>query len=350
MKGVLRTLSLVLAALIMLVLVLIVAFTFIGLYRMSEYYSMFCTMRAPRAKVSDIYPALKTGDVLLFVATCHAPSNSMLTQTFYSHTGVLLREGDLLYISEASAGGELMPDPRDPAESNIHMHRGADLTPFLTRLKYYTGDCYVMRLSHPLDAGREEKLKSTAERLYAAHYPYPTVFQILLGMAGRSTASRHCFQHSAHLIDEARLTPLDRAAPLAESGFAAVCREVCDLPGRPLPDGYSYLPPVQLVYDIGTLSFDPPGPPPDRGFTAPAGEAGHDKSEGEWLPEYPPTNIAFGVIYLDGHPKTRDTDTTSTSTPRQPGRGEQDASLRPHPSPPQGGGDARHGTECAEPH
>lgn len=245
--------AVVLACLTLLALLAIVAGVFVGLHRMTEYNVMYATVRAPRSKVSDIYPALKTGDILLFVASTCSPSNSFLTQSFYSHAGVLVREGELVYLSETQPGLEIMPDPKAPATDDLRLSRGAVLSPLLTRLKYYTGTYYLVRLATPLDVAREELLKAEAERLQRVQYPYPTLLQILLGIVGRKTATRHCFQHTAHLLDVARLTP-KTVAPLADSGFVDVCRAVTGLPGWPLRGGYRYLRPVQLLYDIGALS------------------------------------------------------------------------------------------------
>ena len=155
-------------------------------------------------------------------------------------------------------GTELMPNPDRPG-TDYRMKWGADSAPMLTRLKYYTGNAYVMRLSRALDPAREQLLKATAERLHRAGYAYPTSQQAVAAVAlGRRAAARHCFQHTAHLIDEVGLTPLDRDAPLADSGFIRVCHDVCGLARRPLPDGYCYEPPIELIYDVGVLSFGEP--------------------------------------------------------------------------------------------
>jgi hypothetical protein len=263
--GALRAAALVVAALVLLVLALTVAAVFVGLYRLTEYNALHRTVRAPRYRLSELYPALKTGDLVLFVAATHSPANSVLTQTFFSHAGVLLRAGELVYIAEAQPGLELMPAtpagaPNGRRGAECRMRRGADLTPMLTRLKFYTGLYYVLRLSRPLDAAREEALRREAERLCRERYPYPSVGQILRGLLGGESETRHCFQHVAHLLGVARLDPLGRP-PLREAGFCEVCRELCGIAGRPLPDGYYYEPPAQIVYDVGALD---PGPPAAR--------------------------------------------------------------------------------------
>ena len=252
-----RTVAIVGALLAVVVIAIAVAFPYVLITRMMEYNRMFVVMRTPRATVSEAYSHLNTGDILLFVTATNMPFNSGFTQSFYSHTAMLMREGDLVYTSEAQLGTELMPDPNRPGVDH-HMKPGAAAAPMLTRVKYYTGSVYVMRLSRALDPGREQRLKAVADQLHAVGYPYPTAQQAFSStVLRRRVAARHCFQHVAHLLDAAGLTPLDRAAPLADSGFIRVVRDVCELPGRALPDGYRYEPPVQLVYDIGTLSLGP---------------------------------------------------------------------------------------------
>lgn len=257
--GLLRAAAVAAAAIVVLVVVLTVLLTYIGLYRMSEYYARHVTVRTPRARLTEAYDSLKTGDVVLFVATTNSGTNSMLTQAFYSHGAVVLREGDLLYLSETQAGTELMPVAGAP---DVRLARHAVITPLLTRLKYYTGVFYVMQLSRPLDPAREAALKREAERFRAEECPYPSVAQSVLGILGWRTRSRHCFQHVAALLDGAGLTPLDRGgAPLAEAGFLAVCGEVSGLAGRALPGGYAYAPPVQLLYDVDARQLKPPEAP-----------------------------------------------------------------------------------------
>jgi hypothetical protein len=252
--GFARLAAVVVAAVVLLVVVIAVAFPYLVLVRIMEHSRTYLAVRAPRAKVSEAYPHLKTGDILLFVSASHLPTNSGLCQTYFSHAAMLTREGDLVYTSEAQMGTELMPNPPG---ADYRMKKGAASAPMLTRVKHYPGSVYVMRLSRALDPPRERRLKAAADQLHADGYAYPSASQAFFAaVLGRKVAARHCFQHIAHLLDEVGLTPLDREAPLADSGFLRVCREVCGLASRALPDGYYYEPPVELVYDIGALAFD----------------------------------------------------------------------------------------------
>lgn len=199
-----------------------------------------------RAYMSEIYPHLKTGDILLFRGISPLP-HRYVTGALFEHAAVLLREGELIYISEIEPGGaRLMPDPDTPG-TEIHMAPGVNSTPLLARVKYYNGIIYVMRLSRALDVGRERALKAAAR----GSCTYPSLLHGAAELAlGLKTGTRHCFQHVAHVVDAAGLTPA--GAQFADAGFLEVCREICSLGGgRPLSDGYYYEPPVEIVYDIG---------------------------------------------------------------------------------------------------
>lgn len=214
---------------------------------------MYSILRTPQVKISEIYPLLKTGDLLMFVSpTC---VNSALCQTFFSHASMLLREGDLVYTTETQTKCEIMPNPDVPG-TDYYMKKGAALAPMLTRVKFHSGMSFVMPLSHALDPEREQVLKNTADQLHKIGYPYPTIKQGIASMVfGCKTSTRHCFQHVAHLLDVAGLTPLNQDKPLAELGFLQVCQIISNLANCALPNGYHYGRPIRLLYDIDTLSI-----------------------------------------------------------------------------------------------
>ncbi len=253
--GLARIATIVTATVVLLIVIVMVAVPYILLVRIMEYNQMYATVRTPRAKISEIYPHIKSGDLLMFVSASHLPVNSGISQTFFSHAAMLLREGDLVYTSEAQMGTEIMPNP-NMAGTDYHMNKGAASAPMLTRIKFYTGNTYIMRISRALDPVRERNLKAAADHLHSIGYAYPTTRQLLARIVlGRKPNARHCFQHVAHLLDEVGLTPLIQDTPLAESGVYQVCQDVCGLANCPLPDGYYYEPPIEIIYDVGVLSF-----------------------------------------------------------------------------------------------
>ena len=141
-----------------------------------------------------------------------------------------------VYLSEAQPGQVLAPGTRLPD--------GATVVPLLPRLKHYVGSVYLMALARPLGAAASRAVLEEASRCVA--FPYPSAFQAVASvLTGASCDARHCFQHTARLLDVAGLT-----SDLADAGFLEVCREVCALPSASLAGGNRYLAPVQLVYDI----------------------------------------------------------------------------------------------------
>lgn len=257
-----RAIAVVLATVVLLTVIVMVALPYIVLVRIMEYNVEYPTYRAPRVKISDVYPHLRTGDIILFASTGRMPSSIGAVQRIFSHAGLLLRRGDLVYVSESSPGIELMPG----SSREWRLNKGVDLVPLLVRIKYYTGSCYIMRLSRPLDADREAIVLGLGEKLYRERYPYPSMWETVRDVVFGVRAHRHCFRHICYLLDRARLAPLDLGGePLHEKGVIESAREICELSGRALPDGYSYAAPAQIVYDIDSIpvagsgsDLDPP--------------------------------------------------------------------------------------------
>lgn len=255
--GASRVVAIITATVILIIIILSVIWPYVIIIRMLEYNNKFTTIRLPRAKISDIYPHLKTGDILLFAAATQIPMQCGISKDFYSHTGMILREGELVYVTEAQIGAELMPNPNIPG-TDYHLKIGTTVSPLLTRLKFYTGQVCVMRLSRSLDFDREQIIKSVTDKLHNEVYAYPTIKQVLSHklLGNRNIKARHCFQHVAHLLDSIGLTPLDRRTPFADAGFVKCCNDICVLSGRSLPDNYYYEDPIQIIYDIDCIKFD----------------------------------------------------------------------------------------------
>lgn len=230
------------------VLVIVLAVLVFFVVRLTNYWKKYHLVRHERARLSTVFPTLKSGDILLFIAHTHGLTNSLGTNDLFTHCGMVVRTGDRLLVSEATVD-TLMPDPQSDGEIAIPEH--ATLTPLLARLKHYAGATYLMRLSRRLDAGREAiLLERTREEL-----PYPTMKYMLLALVGvqRHWRARHCMQHVAWLLDEMAMTPLplrEEGRSLLDSGFFGSSRAVSTLPGEDLGDGYSYAPPVEILYDI----------------------------------------------------------------------------------------------------
>jgi hypothetical protein len=236
-----------LAALVLLAALLILATPLWFVVRIMQYRTAHAVRAYPRVKVSDLYPHLKPGDVLLFKSA--TALQACITHEPFDHVAVVVRVGGVLCLSEAQPGSAIMPG-RSAAGAPTSTHQtlpsGAAAAPLLTRLKYYNGSVYVMRLSRPLSPDSEERLCAEAGRLHAAKHAYPTPAQFVAELVtGQPTQARHCFRHAADLLAAAGLMPA------AGRGLFQVWHAICELPRRRLPGGYRYGAPAEVLYDIG---------------------------------------------------------------------------------------------------
>ena len=245
------------------------------------YWKKYHDQRFPRALLSDLYPLpedsktsraagvagpkLKTGDIILHVAHACNFSNYFLTLDLFSHGGMVVEDGaGHFYTSEATLGGELAPadsQDRPPASRPaVTMAQNAEAHRLLTRIKYYPGSCFVLRLNKPLDSARVETLRHLAFGINGL--PYPRIAQgVASAIASffglrKAKRTRYCMEHVAWLADSAGLTPLAlirKNKTLLGAGFFQCARSVSQLGGVRLPDGYRYLEPVQILYDLDVL-------------------------------------------------------------------------------------------------
>ena len=228
-------------------------------------------------QISDIYDDLKSGDIILY--KCNSLSISgLLGNNYYSHIGMVVKydiadnvNNDItninddykqvtdIYISETNPAFEYLP--RDYKINNWYGLRphiqkqvgwktnyGADLLPLLVRLKYYPGDCFIMRLNKPLDTKRNSILLGAVKE----KCPYPTPLQAISILAEKNiiqkqkTYARHCFQHIAKLLDAIHITN----NILDEYGLFSICNKVAYIDGDKLNDGFVYETPIKIIYDL----------------------------------------------------------------------------------------------------
>ena len=241
--------------------------------------------------ISDIYDTLKSGDIILY--KCNGLSISgLLSNIYYTHIGMVIKYDDNanylknieanylkndvyrtiplqpnkkrlsdLYISETNPAFEYLP--RDHTVDNWyglrpHLQKaqhdgwvtnyGADVLPLLIRLKYYPGDCFIMRLNKELTSEKKRILDACVEE----KCPYPTPIQGLKILSEKKilkqqkTYARHCFQHVANLLDQMGITN----NMLSSNGVISICNELGYIDGKVLNHGYQYETPIKIIYDI----------------------------------------------------------------------------------------------------
>jgi hypothetical protein len=229
----------------------------------------------PRALVSRAYPRLRTGDVLFFIAAAHSFLTSGGARLYYSHISLVLRREGRLFSSETGLRSEVMPaapgeEPgalagvewggaRCAGADGWHRQKnGPDEIPLLTRLKYYPGTVYVMRLDPPLGPAEEAALLAEADLMRAEEGTYPHIPTAALTYVLRGeehVRGHHCFQHVARLLIAGGAAPAAWGGRVP--GVMRACQEISVLAGRPLPGPgrpgggpRAFRPPVQLLYDL----------------------------------------------------------------------------------------------------
>ena len=238
----------VLAALAVLVLLAIFAvggFSALVLYRSAKNWTY---NRYPRYLLSELYAALKTGDLVFFDANEQLIVNAA-TMTSYSHGGVVIADRHKVWIAETQPSISIMPDG---AGGQVYLPQGSVLTPFLARIKYYSGVTCVMRLQKPLSPAAEKALRRAAGAAVAYPSRLKCVAELVFGGLARDARrpTRHCFQHMGHLLDAAGISPVE--GPFADKGVLSIAASVCRAHKIELT-GNGYDPPCQVLYDIDTI-------------------------------------------------------------------------------------------------
>jgi len=229
-------------------LVVVLAVVLAGIIRLTTHWREFSWKRHERALLSRELPALKSGDILLFIAHANGLTNSLFMNDIYTHSGMVVMYDGQPYLSEATiAMPQLGPEPYDP----VLLPNSTVLVPLLPRLQYYPGGVFLMPLKQPLSPRQEEILQERAR----VSFPYPRFHHMLLSTAVSSDQRvRHCMQHVAYLLDEMGMPPERVAARgqtfLRSSGFFHSSRAVSGLEGgEPLKGGNSYGEIVELLID-----------------------------------------------------------------------------------------------------
>lgn len=217
--------SIIIAAIICLLITAII------LNRASYYTINNAGSKFKKKLLSKEYETLKSGDIILFAPILHNFTNSLITGNLFSHIGVIINDPKKgICISETNGA------------NRIKRSAGAHVFKLLARLKNYDGSFYLMRLNKPLDKQREDLLIETANS--ATGHVYPGLKAGLKYLLGMNDESRHCFQHTAFLLEKINLLPKDFKPDFISSAQISSFYKI------ELPDKYMYQFPVQLLHDL----------------------------------------------------------------------------------------------------
>lgn len=215
--------------------VLIITLMAVGYARGISYWNRFQYVRYPRKLLSEARPRLKTGDIVLFIASVHGFTNSMLSQDLFSHVAMIIEIDGTLFLSESTQGTRV---------SGLKTRNGSDLVPLDLRLEHYCGQIFLMSLEGVLTERERKNLIKAAK----VHHPYPSLTKLLKGCLLGDESARHCFQHIGFLLDRAELTP--GGTEFTDAGYIGICKAVTGLPGVMLGGHVRYATPVEIVYDV----------------------------------------------------------------------------------------------------
>lgn len=252
-----------------MLLIAIIAAPWFGILRYAELIHQDEHCWLGRKRLSDAYPALQTGDIVLF-----APRLSLipaLIQTRFTHVGVVVRRpcaectrfsrqmpnhlDDLdfecidceILLAESSGGA-----PAGRLAADYYLPDGVTTTPLLARLRSYPGEAYLMRLAAPLSAEAGARIDAAACALEGR--PFAPPLQMLFGFLGDKKIA-HCYNLVAELLTAAGLKP-DNAAPLNRLGAMSVPAAICRLGLESVPlfdaagNACRYERPAKLLYDF----------------------------------------------------------------------------------------------------
>jgi hypothetical protein len=273
-------------SIIIIILVILLIGTISLFHRSFSYYNKYQNFRTLKyVKMSDIYDELKSGDIILYKCNTISLPSVFLTHVYFSHIGIIIKNNKLeksidkyknkeyikndpyllkkndikndLFISETNPSYEYLPRDYNRTKKNFELNSlnkkegwrtkyGSDILPLLVRLKYYPGDCFLMRLNKPLCIEMEEKLIKYANK----ECPYPTIMQGLSiiveqNFGKQKTNARHCFQHVGYLLDKIGITN-----NISDNGIYSICKKVANIYQEKLNNGYRYETPIKILYDV----------------------------------------------------------------------------------------------------
>jgi len=242
---------------IIIILLLIIIFAIKRLFTFCKKYEYARILK--NIFISEIYDSLKTGDIIFFRANSLSMPCAFFTHSYFTHIGIVIKDEFKnfnsyvnIYINETNPEGtEYLPlnynknwyqlDPNvKKKKKGWTLLNGNKLNPLLVRIKYFPGDCYLMKLNKELDNKRKSLLLKYSSKKIA--YPITPMGAV---NAFLKKDNLHCFQYIAYLLDKINITNIAKLY-----GISSICGEFGKLFNKKLNDGYIYEIPKRIIYDI----------------------------------------------------------------------------------------------------
>jgi hypothetical protein len=194
----------------------------------------------PRAKLSDVYNDIKSGDIMLFSALAHNIITSAAISSTHSHVGIVVELNGNKYILEIFGNDYISP--------NFDILRGVHLTPLYERIMYYPGNVYIMPLKNKLTCEQESKLQEFSKVQF--DYEYNFINSLLRVFIHHNFfTNKICLEHVAMALKYSGITNI-----IDDQLSLEMANAITSLPYLHLESGNSYKPIVQILFDDNTFS------------------------------------------------------------------------------------------------
>ena len=184
---------------------------------------------------SNIIPLLKTGDLIFFSDNIKIPINIIAGNNYFSHSGIIVIIDNIPYVYEivdVNIGYATHQDFKP-------FKKAIQLTPFVDRVKYFSGHCYIASLIKPLKQEQIDKLNKFIENDY--HYKFVDFNKwapfIVTRMKLKS--ERFCHEFTADILDQIDIS----SEPIKQKKYNITDSVVN------LCDGSIYSQPIQIIPD-----------------------------------------------------------------------------------------------------
>lgn len=246
----------ILGSIVIIIIILVVAILAIGTNRFVGYCAKFNNTRFNKVKFTKYQHDLKDGDVVLFIARVHNLSNSVFTNSLFSHSGMVVKVDGELMISESNCGKHIDSDGKI-----THFPNGSQLQDLEWRFEEYPGQLFIMPLKDPLTKKQQNKLHSIIHK--QTNYP-GSVKEVFMHVVNphRAEQTRHCMQHVNWLIDQIGLHPqmcdfdndnhkkCRKCKDLFKAGIFNTANQLTSYIGKSMgSNDNTYEPIVEMVYD-----------------------------------------------------------------------------------------------------
>ena len=229
---------------LIIVLVLVIYLSVVATSRFANYYMSTKNLRYPKVKYSEYKTKLKDGDILLFINRTHGMTNSIFTNSLFSHSGMIVNIDGGLAVSESTTGNYIDKNGESqdfPSTSQIN-----DLE---WRIDEYPGQLFIIPLKNPLNAQQKEILHQIIH--IKTSYPNSVGEWIKhVFSTDQADQSRHCMQHVNWLLDKMEMRPKNCSEKLFKVGVFRTTNKLTSYVGKKM-GSYSntYMPIIELVYD-----------------------------------------------------------------------------------------------------